>query len=231
MVEQLRYVPESVHYARVTNILRETFPEPPYRTEEALDEQLLHALLEDQPNREKHSLGVQGLALMLAPHLKMGVDFTNDLGIAGLWHDGAYARVLQRPTGFHPIDGAVFLAHHGVPNRVVTAVLFHTAAREEARVLYKPDSEVNQLYEKIGFYQTTLFDQALEICDLQTPAAPPDGKIATVISIDQRLEEINSRYRDKPIAGVMNSQAANFRRSQDILVMVGGLPVENLLRR
>jgi len=226
MVEQLRYMPESEQYARVADILRETFPEPSYGTEDTLDENRLHLLLEDQPNREKHSLGVSRLANSLGQYLKRGKSFTDDLGMAGKWHDVAYSKLLQQPTGYHPVDGAVFLAQYGVPNRVVSAVLFHSGAKEEAKLLFPENHPVNQLYEHVGFYRPTLIDHSLVVSDLQTAH---DG--SKVISIENRIVEIIRRTQNPHIENFLHMQYHKFKRSQDILLQVGGVPVKNLLRR
>src|ERR1700722_3253157 len=55
------------------------------------------------------------------------------LEAAAVLHDVGYAPDLVR-TGFHPLDGAVFLAHAGAPARLVNLVAYHSFARLEARM-------------------------------------------------------------------------------------------------
>ncbi len=215
MAELLQYVPEYEQYKRIADYLRETFPDPPYKTERALDKYLLCDLLEGQP--------VERLARSLGPYLKMGEDFTNDLALSGLWHDGGYARLL-RLTGFHEIDGAVFLAQHGMPDRVVSAVLFHSGAREEAQKRYPQDHPVNQVYKQIGSYRRTLIDHGLAVSDLQTAH---DG--SKVIPIERRIEEIVARTQNPQTADFLHQQYPDFRRSRNLLLLVGGTPIKNLL--
>lgn len=52
--------------------------------------------------------------------------------VAAAWlHDLGYAPQLQR-TGFHPLDGALFLMSHDWPERIVRLVAHHSLASLEA---------------------------------------------------------------------------------------------------
>lgn len=52
--------------------------------------------------------------------------------IASAWlHDIGYAQALSR-TGFHPLDGALFLMSDGWPERIVRLVAHHSLAALEA---------------------------------------------------------------------------------------------------
>ena len=50
---------------------------------------------------------------------------------AACWHDLGYAPELV-VTGFHPLDGARFLAREGYPARLCALVAHHSAAMFEA---------------------------------------------------------------------------------------------------
>lgn len=223
MVESLRVSPEVQQYSRIASFIRATFPKPKYRAEGELDAVLVHSLLDTIPQREKHMLAELNFARNIAPHLKRDREFMRDFEQAALLHDIGYAEKLKL-TGFHPLDGAIFLAHHGASDRVVCAVLFHSAARELSQILGQ-DSPAKKFYEQISNYSLTFFDRALEVVDLHTS---PFGKR---VSLEQRIEEICTRpeYKGTQLPEVMVKLYPNFRKSRDLILLTGGLPVRNLL--
>ncbi|WP_330179000.1 HD domain-containing protein [Nocardia sp. NBC_01503] len=84
--------------------------------------------LETLPRRWKHTQGVA----RRAEHASGVVD-DPDLLVAAAWlHDVGYAPHLAR-TGFHPVDGAEFLAEQGAPERLIALVAHHSCACVEAR--------------------------------------------------------------------------------------------------
>ncbi|WP_242496448.1 hypothetical protein [Xylanimonas protaetiae] len=115
----------------------------------------------------------------------------NELGSAGLispdvvaaaWlHDLGYAEELMM-TGFHPLDGAVFLVEEGADDEVVGLVAFHTGASFEA--------EERGLLGSLAEMPTPDPDNldALTLLDLTTG---PDG---SPTDPETRVEEILGRY-------------------------------------
>ncbi len=110
------------------------------------------------------------------------MDASADVLMAGAWlHDLGYAPDI-RDTGFHPLDGAVWLRKAGFDNRVSALVAYHTCADIEA--------------EERGFAgrlkafprETSLVADALLYADMRTG---PDGQD---FSVGARLDEIVSRY-------------------------------------
>ncbi|MGH3625520.1 MAG: HD domain-containing protein [Sciscionella sp.] len=99
----------------------------------------------------------------------------------GLLHDVGYAPELTR-VGFHPLDGARYLAKVGAPERVVNLVAHHSCAYREAE-LRGPGAELAVFTDE----ESPLRD-ALWWADMTTT---PDGEVTTV---DQRLSEIQARY-------------------------------------
>lgn len=173
----------------ISKTLIALFPSPPllpgleYR-DSVPDEGLVRALLGAMPDRLAHVLGVAATARELGQQLQYGEEFERSLQTAALFHDIGYSSSLQR-TGFHPIDGAVFLAHCHVSDEIVQAVLFHSgAAREAAGVL-----EWNEVYRRLesAAVESDLQD-ALTIADLRTS---PTGNRITML---ERVLDIERRY-------------------------------------
>jgi putative nucleotidyltransferase with HDIG domain len=88
-------------------------------------QQMAHSLVGDLRNRWRHTVGVAQRAAELAGPL--GLD--HDLLVAGAWlHDIGYAEVAQ-VTGFHPLDGADYLAARDWPGHIASLVAHHSGAR------------------------------------------------------------------------------------------------------
>jgi putative nucleotidyltransferase with HDIG domain len=82
-------------------------------------------LLRDLPDRLAHSVGVA----RRADELAVTVDpAERELLVVPAWlHDIGYSPALHE-TGFHPVDGATYLHHHGWPMRVCALVAHHSGA-------------------------------------------------------------------------------------------------------
>jgi hypothetical protein len=103
--------------------------------------------------------------------------------VAAAWlHDIGYAPRLAL-TGFHPLDGARFLRHKGVGDRLADLVAHHSCAVYEARV--RGLEEV--LLAEFEREDSPTYD-ALVFCDLTTG---PDGEPLTY---QGRMDEIEHRY-------------------------------------
>ena len=101
---------------------------------------------------------------------------------AAAWlHDLGYAEELT-VTGFHPLDGAVFLAGQGVAPEVVGLVAHHTGAVFEA--------EERGLEEELGGMPRADPD-SLDVVTLLDLVIAPDG---TLTDPETRIAEILSRY-------------------------------------
>ncbi|WP_312884803.1 HD domain-containing protein [Nocardia barduliensis] len=135
-------------------------------------------LAEQLPRRWMHVSGVarQGARIASA--------FGDEGGIlvAACWlHDIGYSPKLAT-TGFHPLDGAEFLAAEGWDPRLCALVARHSCAIREAR-LRSLDAELEQFPDE----RSALRD-ALWYCDMTTN---PTGE---QVSIEGRLAEILHRY-------------------------------------
>jgi hypothetical protein len=135
-------------------------------------------LAETLPRRWAHVQGVAGKAEQVAACLAL----SGEVLVAAAWlHDIGYApKVVD--TGFHPLDGARYLAGVGVSERVVNLVARHSYAILEAE------------FRGVGRRLAAFADEggtvrdALWYCDLTTS---PDGESTTA---EERIGEIKERY-------------------------------------
>jgi hypothetical protein len=87
---------------------------------------LATTLLHAQPDRLRHTAGVARRAGELTPAVPPG---QLRLVIAAAWlHDIGYSTLIA-DTGFHPLDGAVYLRQHGWPEALVALVAHHSGAQ------------------------------------------------------------------------------------------------------
>jgi putative nucleotidyltransferase with HDIG domain len=132
------------------------------------------------PRRWSHVEAVARKAARLADRLFSGAD-AEALEAAAWLHDLGYAPDI-RDTGFHPLDGAVWLRKSGFDERVASLVAYHTRADIEA--------EERGLADKIAAFsrEQSLVADALLYADMRTG---PDGQD---FSVGARLDDIVARY-------------------------------------
>jgi hypothetical protein len=116
------------------------------------------------------------------------------LAAAAILHDVGYAPEVVR-TGFHPLDGALYLKALGVDSEVVSLVAHHSCADVEA--------ELRGLSDELRAFPEGPIDlrERLIFCDMTTS---PDGH---VVSVEQRFAEIVERYGEASIVGRFVSAA------------------------
>jgi len=91
---------------------------------------LAKSLLENQGDRWEHTIGVAQRAEELATTVDPSQQAT--LLVAAWLHDIGYSPAVAK-TGFHPLDGAACLDHHGWPGRIAALVAHHSGADFLAR--------------------------------------------------------------------------------------------------
>jgi hypothetical protein len=89
-----------------------------------------------------------------------------------------------RSTGFHSVDGAVFVRAEGFPALVVSLVAYHTGAVFEARERGLSDA-LAEFAEPPDF-----------LLDVLTCAHTTTGPDGSQVRADDRLSEILSRYAE-----------------------------------
>lgn len=111
---------------------------------------------------------------------------------AATLHDIGYSQRIAR-TGFHPLDGGVFLRAQGYPERLARLVANHSLA-----VLTADDQGVHDLAEQFPGEEGLLAD-ALAYADMHSA---PDGQI---IPVEHRLADIARRHDDR-VGGTRTGQ-------------------------
>lgn len=136
--------------------------------------------------RWAHVRGVAGTAELLAGGL---ATIEAEAVVAAAWlHDVGYAPSVRRSTGFHPVDGALFVRAEGFPAVVVSLVAYHTGAVFEAR-----ERGLLDMLAEFAEPPELLLD-VLTCADMTTG---PDG---SRVRVEDRVSEILSRYpEDDPV--------------------------------
>ncbi len=98
-------------------------------------------------------------------------------------HDVGYAAVAAE-TGFHPLDGATWLASRAWTPAIVSLVAFHSGAVVEAEERGLRDQLQQFVEPDAGELD------ALNFCDMTTG---PDG---SPVAVEERIAEILSRYNE-----------------------------------
>lgn len=165
-----------------TKLLLKYFPNPPRLASSSLDEALVQKLLVDQPARIDHLLGVMHLARQISAEMELPPTESEALYLAALFHDIGRAATL-RVTGFHPLDGAIFLAHRGASDSTVQAVLLHRFARNHAA----DHPAAAFFYAGLAETNHCLITDLLNFCDLRISH---EGHLVT---FPERISNILSR--------------------------------------
>ena len=135
-------------------------------------------LADELPRRWAHVQGVVAKAERVAACLAL----SGEALVAAAWlHDVGYAPDVI-DTGFHPLDGARYLAGVGAPERVVNLVARHSNAILEAE-FRGIGGRVAEFPDEGGAVR-----DALWYCDLTTS---PDGR---PVGAGERIAEIKERY-------------------------------------
>jgi len=159
-------------------------------------------------DRQRHSLAVgrkvQSKVMHVAPALRA------DLVAAAVLHDVGYG---HPATGFHPLDGARFLATQGFSQTVCHLVVHHSGSTFEAEergvgLAVYADFAVNR---NLGAAHALLW-----WADMTTG---PQGQDLTV---EERLEEIRARYGPDDVV------TRFIARARPVLLAAGQSPVGSI---
>jgi len=135
---------------------------------------LVARILEEDPRRLQHCAGVAARAQALVTTVPPSAAETL---VAAAWlHDIGYGSQL-RDSGFHPLDGAVYLRREGWPAPICHLVAHHSGSRFVARI-----RGVDDRLSEFEFVEDASSD-ALTVADNTTA---PDGR---VMMFDERLRD------------------------------------------
>jgi len=157
-------------------------------------------LLTPLPDRWLHTQAVARRAEQLA----VTVDsLDQDVLVAAAWlHDVGYSP-LARVTGFHPLDGALFLEARGWAARIVGLVAYHSGADFLA--------SASGLTERLAHFP----HERSAVADALTYADQTTGPHGEPMTIDDRRAEALARH------GPGSTQAAVRHSREPFLVAVG----------
>lgn len=155
-------------------------------------------LLRTEPvGRQLHTRTIGRKAASLARQL--GRD-GGVLTAAAYMHDIGYSCQLRR-TGFHPLDGALYLRDCG-HNRLAGLVAHHSASRYAADLLGW--TERLRLFP----WENSLLTDALTYCDMTTDLNGQE------VSLDERLKRVTDRYgRGHPVVQALDRAEPSLRAS------------------
>lgn len=172
---------------------------------------LVGLVLKDDPERLHHCAGVAARAQALAVTVPLPAA---DTLVAAAWlHDIGYGSQL-RDSGFHPLDGAVYLRQQGWPAPVCDLVAHRSGSRFVARIRGLDD----RLCE-FEFVEDPLSD-ALTVADNTT------GPNGTVMTLDERIRDKVKRHGSESPNARANPERDDYiraaaRRVADRLAAVG----------
>jgi HD domain len=137
----------------------------------------------------------EGLAALFGP------DEHRLLVAAATLHDIGYSPAIAR-TGFHPLDGALFLAYQGYSPRLAALVAHHSHAH--AMPIPAAASGLAGLFPR----EQSLLSDALAYCDMHSG---PDGAL---IDARARLNDIGRRHPGPGTEGRLRLVRASIDRVQ-----------------
>jgi hypothetical protein len=140
---------------------------------------LAQSLLEEVGQRWAHTIGVVKRAEDLAGIVPVA---DRELLLSAAWlHDIGYAPAV-RMSGFHPLDGAMYLESQGWPDRLCGLVAYHSGAAFAAEEL-----GLREALARFEFEESTVSD-ALTYADQTTgPAGQP-------VTVAERMSEMLARH-------------------------------------
>ncbi len=175
----------------------------------------LEALFAKNLARLAHLRDAAALAMDVAQLLGLGVEDRERLRRAALAHDLGYAPALYQ-TGYHPLDGALFLASCGEDPLVVEAVLRHSRAGQGEHL---PEAIRKAYAVRPPVPEAAWLVDAVTFCDWR--AAGVGGRV----SLGERLQDILLRHPyDTAKAERARRLVAEVRRSFAQLLHAHGLP-------
>ncbi|WP_432738245.1 HAD-IIB family hydrolase [Maridesulfovibrio sp. FT414] len=169
---------------KLSDILKEIFPEPLAPVAGVLDDKFAASFFPADSTRLAHMRQARRTAERLVNQLGYDSVLAEKIVTAALFHDVGYSEEL-RSTGFHPLDGAVFLAHCNAPEEVIEAVLWHSSTPIEIESM----PEMKTLYDRFPEPELDgIIHDAVRYCDFRTsPVGEP-------FTFGQRIAELEHRF-------------------------------------
>jgi hypothetical protein len=162
--------------------------------------ELVARILEENPERLNHCAAVAGRARELA--VTVAPPAVDPLVAAAWLHDIGYGS-LALHSGFHPLDGALFLRGEGWSEAVCALVAHHSGSRFVARVLGLDDR-----LREFEFVE----DPVSDVLTVADNSAGPNG---TIMAVDERLREKLTRHGPHSPNARANPERDDYIRAAD----------------
>ena len=169
---------------KISSILKKIFPEPLGPVSNELTDELAASFFPADSTRLAHMRQACRTASRLAYQMDYDEQTAKKIITAALFHDVGYSEKLNK-TGFHPLDGAAYLAHCNAPEDVIRAVLWHSSTPIEIENL----PEIKKIYDNFpGPNYDCPIHKAVAYADFRT------SPLGESYSFGQRIAELESRY-------------------------------------
>lgn len=169
---------------KISDLLKEIFTEPLAPAGAVLDDVLAASFFPADSTRLAHMRQACRTAQRIVTQMGYEAALAEKIVTAALFHDVGYSEKL-RNTGFHPLDGAAYLAHCNAPEEVIEAVLWHSSTPVDIESL----PEIKKIYDR---FPTPDFDgiihDAVRYCDFRT------SPLGEAYSFGQRILELENRF-------------------------------------
>ncbi|WP_421899102.1 HAD-IIB family hydrolase [Maridesulfovibrio sp.] len=168
----------------VSSILKKIFPEPLGPVSNELTDELAASFFPADSTRLAHMRQACKTARRLAAQMDYDTETAETVVTAALFHDVGYSEKLSK-TGFHPLDGAAYLAHCNAPEDLVSAVLWHSSTPVEIESM----PEMKEIYSQFPGpnYDCPIY-KAVAYCDFRT------SPVGESYSFGQRIVELENRF-------------------------------------
>ncbi|CCO22843.1 HAD-IIB family hydrolase [Maridesulfovibrio hydrothermalis] len=169
---------------KLSSILKAIYPDSLAPAASKLTDALAASFFPEDSTRLAHMRQACCTAKRVVSQMGYDAELSEKIITAALFHDIGYSERINR-TGFHPLDGAVYLAHCNAPEDIIEAVLWHSSTPIEIKEL----PEINNIYQKCpapDFENPVL--RAVCYCDFRT------SPLGESLSFGQRIIELESRF-------------------------------------
>nr|WP_239061059.1 HAD-IIB family hydrolase [Desulfovibrio sp. JC022] len=164
--------------------MKKIFPEPLGPVSENLTDELAASFFPADSTRLAHMRQAGSTARRLTAQIDYDAETARKIITAALFHDVGYSEKLNK-TGFHPLDGAAYLAHCNAPEDLIRAVLWHSSTPVEIESM----PEMKEIYSQFpGPNYDCPIHKAVAYCDFRT------SPVGESYSFGQRIVELENRF-------------------------------------